>query len=45
MSNVKNSNTWTVVEVHKILINAMRFTHIDVNFVVTYNGHQEPSRC
>ena len=23
----------------------MRFTHIDVNFDVTYDGHQKPSKC
>ena len=23
----------------------MRFTHFDVNFDVTYDGHQKPSKC
>ena len=23
----------------------MRFTHIDVNFDVTYDGNQKPSKC
>ena len=23
----------------------MRFTHINVNFDITYNGHQKPSKC
>ena len=25
-------------------IDIMRFTHIDVNFDVTYDGHQKPSK-
>ena len=28
-------------EVHKIKIDIMRFTHIDVNFDVTYDGNQK----
>ena len=31
-------------EIHK-KINIMRFTHIDVNFDVTYDGNQIPARC
>ena len=29
----------------KKLIDIMRFTHIDVNFDVTYDGDQTPSKC
>ena len=29
----------------KKLNSHMRFTHIDVNFDVTYDGHQKPSKC
>ena len=39
MSNVKWSSIWTMEEVHK-KINIMRFTDIDVNFDITYEGHQ-----
>ena len=39
MSNVKKSNTWTMEEVHKKKIDTMRFTHIDVNFDITNDGH------
>ena len=39
MSNVKKSNTWTMEEVHKKKIDTMRFTDIDINFDVTYDGH------
>ena len=47
MSNVKKSNTWTMEEVHKKKkkVHIMRFTHIDVNFDVTYDGDQKPSKC
>ena len=46
MSNVKKSNTWTMEEFHKKKkIDIMRFTHIDVNFDVTYDGDQKPSKC
>ena len=45
MSNVKKSNTWTMEEVHKKIIDIMRFTHIDVNFDVTYDGDHNPSKC
>ena len=44
MSNVKLSNTWTMEEVHTIKFDIMRFTHIDVNFDVTYEGHQNWSK-
>ena len=43
MSNVKKSNTWTMEEVQK-KIDIMRFTHIDVNFDVKYDGDQKPSK-
>ena len=26
-------------------IDIMRFTHIDVNFDVTYDGNQKPTKC
>ena len=39
MSNVKKSNTWTMEEVYK-KIDIMRFTHIDLNFDVTYDGER-----
>ena len=29
----------------KIKFNIMRFTHIDINFDVTYDAHQKPSKC
>ena len=29
----------------KKLIDIMRFTHIDVNFDITYDGDQKPSKC
>ena len=45
MSNVKKSDTWTMEEVHKKKIDIMRFTDIDVNFDVTYDGDQKPSQC
>ena len=41
MSNVKISNILTMEEVHK----KMRFTHIDVNFDVTYDGNQKAAKC
>ena len=43
MSNVKKSNTQTLEEVHK-KIHIMRFTHIDVNFDVKHEGHQNCSK-
>ena len=43
MSNVKKSNTQTMEKVHKKKIH-MRFTHIDVNFDVKYEGHQNCSK-
>ena len=46
MSNVKKSNTWTMEEVYKKKkIDIMRFTNIDVNFDITYDGDQKPSKC
>ena len=46
MSNVKLSNTWTMEEVHtQKKIDIMRFTHFDINFDVTYDAHQKPSKC
>ena len=30
---------------HKKEIDIMRFTHFDINFVVTYDAHQKPSKC
>ena len=46
MSNVKKSNTLTMEEVQtKKKIDIMRFTHIDVNFDITYDGDQKPSKC
>ena len=36
---VKKPNTWTMEEVHK-KIDIMIFTDIDVNFDITYEGHQ-----
>ena len=44
MSNVKKSNTWTMEEVHK-KFDIMRFTHIDVNFDITYDGDQKYPKC
>ena len=29
----------------KIYIDIMRFTHIDINFDVKYDGDQKPSKC
>ena len=44
--DVKKSNTWTMGEVHKKnKIDIMRFTHTDVNFLVTHHGDQKPSKC
>ena len=43
MSNVKKSNIWTMEEVHK-KTDIMRFTHIDVNFDIRYEGHQNWSK-
>ena len=40
MPNVKKSNICTMEEVHKKKIDIMRFTHIDVNFDIRYEGHQ-----
>ena len=45
VSNVKKSITWTMEEVHKKYIDIMRFTDIDVNFDVTYDGGQKPLKC
>ena len=42
--NVKKSNTQTIEEVYKKKIHIMRFTHIDVNFDVKYEGHQNCSK-
>ena len=39
MSNVKKLNTWTIEEVHKKLIDMMRFTDIDINFDIIYEDH------
>ena len=45
MSNVKKSNAWTMEEVQKKKkLDIMRFTHIDVNFDVTYDGDQKLSK-
>ena len=44
MSNVKKSNTQTMEEVHKKKIHIMWFTHIDINFNVKYEGHQNCSK-
>ena len=41
MSNVKK----TMEEVYKKKKDIMRFTHIDVNFDVTYDADQKPSKC
>ena len=38
----KKSNIWTMEEVHKKKIDIMRFTHIDINFDVKYDGNQKP---
>ena len=43
MSNLKESNIWTMEEVHKKNY-IMRFTDIDVNFDATYEGHQNCSK-
>ena len=43
MSNVKNSNTWTIEEVHKKNY-IMRFTDIDINFDIKYEHHQNWSK-
>ena len=41
MSNIKKSNMQTMEEVHKKKkIDIMRFTDIDVNFDVKYEGQQ-----
>ena len=45
MSDFKKSNTWTMEEAYKKLIDIMRFTHIELNFDVTYYGDQNPSKC
>ena len=29
----------------KIKFDIMRFTHIDINFDVTYDAHQKPLKC
>ena len=44
MSNIKKSNTQTMEEVHRKKIHIIRFTHIDVNFDVKYEGHQNCSK-
>ena len=36
--------TQTMEEVHKKLIHIVMFTHIDVNFDVKYEGHQNCSK-
>ena len=41
--DVKKSNVCTMGEVHK-KNDTMRFTHIDLNFDVTYEGHQNWSK-
>ena len=40
MSNIKKSNMQIMEEVHKKKIDIMRFTDIDVNFDVKYEGQQ-----
>ena len=40
MSNIKKSNMQTMEEVHKKKNDIMRFTDIDVNFDVKYEGQQ-----
>ena len=45
MSCIKKSNSLTLEEVHKKYVDTMRFTHNNVNFNVTYDGHQSPSKC
>ena len=40
----KKSNVLTMEEVHK-KIDIMRFTHIDVNFDVTYDSNQKATKC
>ena len=30
---------------HTKKIDIMRFTHFDINFDVTYDAHQKPSKC
>ena len=32
-------------KVHKKYIDIMRFTYIDINFGITYDGNQKPSKC
>ena len=44
MSNVKKSNSWTREEVHKRKIDTLRFTHIDINFDIIYEGHKNRSK-
>ena len=46
MSNVKKSNMWTMEELHTHQKGncQMRFTYIDVNFDVTYEGCQNKSK-
>ena len=45
MSNVKKANTWTMEEVQKKYIDIIRFTNIDINFDVKYDGAQKASKC
>ena len=40
---MSKSQTQTMKEVHNKKIDIMRFTHIDVNFYVKYEGHQNCS--
>ena len=45
ISNVKISNTCTMEKVHKKKsIDIMGFTHIDINFDIRYEGHQNWSK-
>ena len=44
MLNIKKSNISTMEEVHKKIIDTMRFTHTNVNFDVKYEGDQNWSK-
>ena len=43
MSNYQTPGLWRRFTQKKIDI--MRFTHFDINFDVTYDAHQKPSKC
>ena len=43
MSKKQTPGLWR--RFRKKLIDIMRFTHIDVNFDVTHDDHQKPSKC